>query len=174
MVLSAQSWTTTSNTLMVADMYKSTAESNQFYRREGSFSTRPSVRGANLLNWEMPEELTTAEQIDCLRRRIAYLTTLLEQPLTKNERKEIGMEISRRCSEIGALRPRRLGVREGLSNFILDVVKENVAKRDWNRFVDEGMKRCDAYYASNSKQSASAPASQPGTSLGHDTEEQTA
>lgn len=151
-------------------MYKSTAESSQFYRREGSFSTRPSVRGVNLLNWGMPEELTTTEQINCLRRRIAYLNTLLEQPLTKDERKQIGLEITKRCSEISALRPRRLGVREGLSNFILDVVKENVTKRDWNRFVDEGIKRCDAYYGNNTKQSASAPASQPGAGPSHDTE----
>lgn len=151
-------------------MYKSTAESNQFYRRDGSFSTRPSVRGVNLLNWEMPEELTTTEQIDCLKRRIAYLNTVLEQPLTKDERKQIGLEITRRCSEISVLRPRRLGIREGLSNFILDVVKENISKRDWNRFVDEGIKRCDAYYGNNRKQSASAPASQPGAGLGHDTE----
>jgi len=151
-------------------MYKHTAESQQFYKREGSFSTRPSVRGVNLLGWELPEQLTPEEQIDCLKRRIAYLNTVLEEPLTKDERKQIGMEITRRCSEISALKPRRAHIREGLSNFILDVVKESVTKREWNRFVNEGIKRCDAYYGSDTKQSASAPASQPGAGLIHDTE----
>jgi hypothetical protein len=135
-------------------MYKHTAESQQFYKREGSFSTRPSVRGVNLLGWELPEQLTPTEQIDCLKRRIAYLNTLLEEPLTKNERKQIGMEITRRCSEIGVLKPKRSYVREGLANFILDVVKENVTKREWNRFVDEAIKRCDAYHGNNTKQSS--------------------
>lgn len=40
--------------------------------------------------------------------------------------------------------------------------------------VDEGIKRCDAYYGNNTKQSASAPASQPGAGIGDDTEKQTA
>ena len=124
-------------------MYKSTARSEQFYNREGSFSTRPSVRGVNLLGWELPEELTEEQKIECLRSRLIYLRSFLEDGLlTKEQRRIVGQEINQRNSELSILKPRKQ--MRGLPNIIVDVVKERLSKQEWKAIITEAIMRWDA------------------------------
>ena len=147
-------------------MYKTTAEKQQFYKREGSFSTRPSVRGVNLLGWGSPEILSVPDQVECLRVKIRHIQDrLTNEPLTKEQRKVLGAEHAALSGQIHALQPRK--DRPGLGHLILDVVKESVTKRDWDRFVSEAILRWEAKNADHREQSALAPASQPGASDQH-------
>lgn len=132
-------------------MYKTTAEKQQFYKREGSFSTRPSVRGINLLNWETPEILTIPEQVECLRIKIRHIQDrLTNEPLTKEQRKVLGAEHAALSRQIHALQPRK--DRPGLGGLILDVVKKKVTKREWDRFVSEAILLWDAKNADHQEE----------------------
>ncbi len=147
-------------------MYKTTAEKQQFYKREGSFSTRPSVRGVNLLGWESPETLSVPDQVECLRIKIRHIQDrLTNEPLTKEQRKVLGAEHKELSTQIHILQPRK--DRPGLGHLILDVVKESVTKRDWDRFVSEAILRWEAKNADHQQQSALAPATQSGAGSEH-------
>ncbi len=121
-------------------MYKATNQNIHFLARAGSFSTRPSVRGVNLLGWGEDEELTPEQQRDCLVRVVNKLHAQLKsESLTKQERKELGRQYYEVAKQINELRPKKKT--PGVVDYVMDILREEMPRRQFDILMRRALER---------------------------------
>lgn len=125
-------------------MNKHTANSMQFIGRVGNASTKPSARGVNLLGWgEREAPLNDAQKRDVLVTKVLGLQAQLDGK-TKAERAAIGKEIAALNLQIREIKGGSKRDGREFANFICDVVKENVPRLTWERWLNEARARKQA------------------------------
>ncbi len=125
-------------------MSKAMTHQEHFRHRAASYSTRGARTGVNLLGWEAPEYMTPEQQREAIVARVKAIEAFLrESDMKPSERRPYGQEVARLCAMIREIRP-KLQFPRGLSQYIADVVKEQVSRPHWHRIVHEASRRMDA------------------------------
>ena len=124
---------------------------HQYKTRSGSHSTKGSQRGVNLLGWEREEDLTKSDEWAVLRARHDYLVLEKDKARIKGDNKkskQIGKEILEVNNKISELKKKIQGdnyssskskSRRLLSNYILDLIKKDMTKPVWDRYVKKAV-----------------------------------
>lgn len=144
-------------------MHKGQSAAEQFYTRSGSFSTRPSRTGSNLLGWEEAESLSGEQRISAMNARVVQIqkrlseikTIILTESAPDNlleERKRLSNEQSALCDEISREKGGSLGPIS--PSALLRAIHARLSPRSFQKIVDEANSRqSDAHLNASSSPS---------------------
>lgn len=140
-------------------MFKSTSNTEQFLARSGSYSTRGSRTGLDLLGIGAPEELTPAQQREALlvahKKLVAEVIEINAklairprppQKFTKElerRREEIGQQIKDHCTQLSQFKKDLALKTPDLGHFIIEVVREKMTRPEWAVVLKEAQRRLD-------------------------------
>jgi hypothetical protein len=129
-------------------------ESLHWRERIGSFSTHGSRRGTNYLGWGLPEDMSPEDERKCLAAVVKGLTKqITDGVLSKEEKKEVGREILMLTTRMNAIRPKAKNT--GLDRYVLDILREEMPKRQFQILITRATARMHAAAAQ------AAPVDQP-------------
>lgn len=123
-------------------MNKHTAESRQYLRREGSYSTRGTARGTNLLGWEEVEQLSPEQERKAMAARVGQINEIFRtnKQLPKWQREQLTGELIGLVESMRAIRPSRKPGYEINQHFI-DVARSRLTKAEFDIWMGEANRR---------------------------------
>jgi len=88
-------------------------------------------------------EYTDEQRRDNLKAHLFSLRSQLDSlPKFSKDRKELGIRIHEIQNEMHAIRPKRRC--PGIEKYILDILREEMTKFEWNRLMERARKRMEA------------------------------
>lgn len=141
-------------------MYKSTAASQQFSERSGSFSTHSSRTGRNLLGGGEEEILSPIQKRDVLianhkksTEEIVKINEELQKSIPLSLRQKLkalkrvkGIEYQKLCFDLKEANEAcgRVPKSMDIGHFLIEVMKERLTRPEWELVKKEAEKRFDA------------------------------
>ena len=106
----------------------------QFMKREGSYSTRSSRTGANLLGWEEEEYLSPEQERDCLVAKVKQFHELFAA-MSKSDprRKPLADSFNRLNFRINELRPKMKT--PGIERYVMEVLRQEFSRYEFDRII---------------------------------------
>ncbi|MDH2051205.1 hypothetical protein [Achromobacter marplatensis] len=129
-------------------MFKSSANQSQLLGRSGNHSTRPSARGANLLNWDLgiQESMTPQQKLEAAvaaykrqtEVRIRMKATLGRGGISKEEYDDFGRKLAEMTIEISKLRKEAKAQKgDDIGLYIILLMRRKMTKTEWTLLVKE-------------------------------------
>ncbi len=128
-------------------MSKNGTKNFHWQSRAGSYATHGSRNGTNKLNWGEPEKITPdIEEKSIIRRQNQIQKQIKELPKSNPRRKALVKELTDLYLARGLLsntpkvetkKTRAVIIRQNM----LDIVREEVTKTTWNRWMNEAVRR---------------------------------
>ena len=131
-------------------MSKNGTENFHWQNRAGSYSTHGSRKGTNKLNWGEPENITPEiEENSIIRRQNQIQKQIRELPKSNPRRKALVKELTdlylarglfSNTPKVETKKTRAAIVQQNM----LDIVREEVPKTTWIRWMDEAVRRYES------------------------------
>jgi prephenate dehydratase len=123
-------------------VYKSTADSGQFFRRDGNHSTKGTGRGTNLLGWGEAENLTPEQQRAAMAKRVTQINFSLKQNKETAPKWQLDALRTEKLQLEMAMREIRPSRRNpGVENFFVDVARGRLTPAEFNIWMGEAAER---------------------------------
>lgn len=138
-------------------MKKGQAASEQFFTRTGSFATHASPTGRNLLINGDPEEMTDQQKLEALKLVVNQLNIALRDAKVAMKTARPGWAAKKLLQKYDADKARYIAVNAQLAElrarikpddeklplgeYIIEVMRERLSKREWEIIRDEAKRR---------------------------------
>lgn len=128
-------------------MSKNGTENFNWQNRAGSYSTHGSRKGVNNLNWGEPEKITPEiEKRSLIQRQNQIQKQITELPKSSSRRKALVAELNaiylaRGLQDHTKKSKTKKERAEIIRQNFIDVIREDVPKTTWNRWMNEAVRR---------------------------------
>ena len=121
-------------------MSKNLTRGTNWNARVSEYSTRSARNGANLLGWDKGREeyLTAEQERAALVAKVKRLDEALACRQTEEHRRILGREKFDLQNRINYLRPKMQC--KGIENYIIDVLRRDMSKPQFDRIMQEAKK----------------------------------